>query len=257
MQGVPLAQLASQPSAREAVGSPCAGASSSAKAPPGGPHPMRTPPVPAPSQLTITFIACPALIVGFLALMAMLTHGFEAWTYEERRRRDAGAGQLQAPPLVLRDAEGNSRRLFDGDERSTPVHLVDFVYTRCPGVCQALGSEYFRMQEKLKETGAAVRLLSISIDPVHDDQTALFAHGRLHRADPALWAVTAPQNAEHGMQARRQLGIVAIPDGFGGFVHNGSIHVIDGAGRVHHIFDHEQWPQALAAAQQIAPRTQP
>jgi protein SCO1/2 len=32
--------------------------------------------------------------------------------------------------------------LFDGTKQ---VYLVDFIYTRCATICQALGAEYFQM----------------------------------------------------------------------------------------------------------------
>lgn len=41
---------------------------------------------------------------------------------------------------------------------------------------------------------------------------------------------------------------MAIPDGEGGFVHNGAIHLLDERGRLRGLFELEQWPQALAAA---------
>ena len=43
-------------------------------------------------------------------------------------------------------------------------------------------------------------------------------------------------------------GVVAVPDGFGGFVHNGAIHLIDADGTLRGIFDLDEWPQALERA---------
>jgi protein SCO1/2 len=45
-----------------------------------------------------------------------------------------------------------------------------------------------------------------------------------------------------------ELGVVAIPDGLGGFVHNGDIHVMTARGRVLGIFDDADWRDALASA---------
>lgn len=46
----------------------------------------------------------------------------------------------------------------------------------------------------------------------------------------------------------RALGVVAVPDGLDGFVHNGSVHVIGSSGQVYGIFDYEQWRDALLLA---------
>jgi protein SCO1/2 len=50
----------------------------------------------------------------------------------------------------------------------------------------------------------------------------------------------------------RSLGVVVIPDGEGGFVHNGDIHLMDERGRLRGLFAFDQWPQALEAAQRLA-----
>lgn len=211
-----------------------------------------TPPVTAP-RLGPTLLTCLLLAGLFVGGIAHLTRGFEAWTFETLRRIDAADAKLYAPALSLRDAQGHSLLAFDDARTGAPVYLVDFIYTRCMTVCQVLGSEYQRMQQILRDTGQSrVRLLSVSIDPANDTQVALQSHGELHKADPAFWTLTAPRDESAGRDALRQLGVVAIPDGFGGYVHNGSIHLIDARGRVHRIFDYDQWPQALAAASRLA-----
>ncbi|PTT84231.1 hypothetical protein DBR42_15225 [Pelomonas sp. HMWF004] len=53
------------------------------------------------------------------------------------------------------------------------------------------------------------------------------------------------------------LGVVAVPDGFGGFVHNSGIHLVDRQGRVRQVFDYTDWQSALAAARQLAAQAQP
>jgi protein SCO1/2 len=206
--------------------------------------------LPRPSAEAVSCVAAVALL---LALTARLTDHFEAWTYEDLRRRGAEAGALQAPAMQVRDAEGRARTVFDTTDVAATVTVLNFIYTRCASVCQVQGSEYAQMQQVLRTSGSTrIRLLSVSIDPGHDDQAALAAHARLHRADPALWAVTAPLDKRDGRAALRRLGVVAVPDGLGGYVHNGSLHLVDAAGRVRRIFDDAQWPQALAAARALA-----
>ncbi|WP_092139115.1 SCO family protein [Cupriavidus sp. YR651] len=206
-----------------------------------------------PPRLGATLALCALSLAGFAALAGHLTHGFEAWTFEALRRQAAMEGKLVAPALALRDAQGRSFQLFDASAVGSPVYLVDFVYTRCMTVCAALGSEYQQMQRAMSANPSSrVRLLSISIDPAHDNARALLAYGNRHQADPARWTLAAPRDEAAGQAALRQFGLIAIPDGFGGYVHNGGIHLIDAQGKVHGIFDYGQWPQALKAANRLA-----
>lgn len=197
-------------------------------------------------------MACALLLLALLGLSARLTNGFEHWTFEELRRYQASQARLHAPsPLPIRTSDGQQKRIFDDP---AALYLVDFIYTRCTTVCQALGAEYFQMQQALRAAPASphIQLVSLSFDGRHDHQAELASYARLHRADPAQWTVAAPQDAAVSAQLLQQLGVVAVPDGLGGFVHNGAIHLIDGSGEVRQIFDYADWQGALAAAQRLA-----
>jgi len=199
-------------------------------------------------RLAATLAACALTGVAFLAAAARLTEGFERWTFESLRRAAAVRGELRLPAIALRDSTGQPIGLAKGD-----VYLVDFIYTRCESVCQALGAEFFQAQQA-SEPGSGVRLLSVSIDPTRDDAAALAAYGRLHRADPLRWTLSAPLSPAAGARALKVLGVVAVPDGLGGWVHNGAIHVVDATGRVHGVFDYADWAAAVAEARRLAAR---
>ncbi len=211
-----------------------------------------------PRPLWPTSLLCLLILSGLLWGIARLTRGFEVWTYEDLRRARVAEGLVAAPALALRDTQGRPWPVFDpaSATQRKAVYLVDFIYTSCPSVCSALGSEYAQMQAALQASvtplgGPPVRLLSISIDPVHDGTSELAGYARLHRADPSVWTITAPADAAAGSRLQRRLGIVAIDDGFGGVLHNGAIQLIDGGGHVRRVFDYSQWPQALAAARAL------
>jgi protein SCO1/2 len=193
-----------------------------------------------------TLAACALLAAGFLAGVAQLTDGYERWTFESLRREAAREGRLRLPDTALRSHVGP---LATGP---AGVRVVDFIYTRCESVCLALGAEFFQMQQALR-ADEGVRLLSVSIDPEHDGAAELAAYAQRFRADAARWAVAAPVSPAEGRAALRALGVVAVPDGLGGFVHNGAIHVVDAGGRVRGIFDYADWPAALAAARRLQP----
>lgn len=207
-----------------------------------------------PGHLGLTLLACALVAAAFTAATWRLTAGFEHWTFEAQRRQAALAGAMPFPAMDLIDAQG--RPLHLPAVGTGQVLVVDFIYTRCESVCQALGAEFLQAQQQIRYAAAGeaqrIRLLSISIDPENDTPSALAAYGARHRADGAVWAVTAPRSVDAGSQARRALGVVAVADGSGGFVHNGAIHVVDPRGRVAGIFDTADWQRALALASQLA-----
>lgn len=201
-----------------------------------------------------TMAACAALLLAFGALAWSSTDGLERWTHESLRRAAAREGRLQAAPLALLRADGAAVEAFAGPPRTRPrIVLVDFIYTRCPSVCQALGAGFFQAQERLRREGRDdIALLSVSFDTAHDDVASLQAYARLHRADPAWWTIAVPASGEAARRVLRQLGIVVIPDGFGGYTHNAAIHLIDAQGRVRAIHALDDWPAAVAQAIRLA-----
>jgi len=185
------------------------------------------------------------MLSAFAGSVFALTSGFAHWTFEDRRVALAQGGALKAPALVLDDADGKVRQAWPGAGKNR-VYLVDFIYTRCMSVCQVLGSEYQRMQEALRtQAHPGVMLLSVSFDE-RDTLADLRGYAERYRAAPEHWIVGAPHpGVAHLLQ---DLGVVVVPDGMGGFVHNGDIHLIDGEGVLLGIFAYDEWEQALAAA---------
>ncbi len=203
-----------------------------------------------PIGLRAAGAACVVLCIGFTAALAWLTQGLQVWTLDDRRIERAAAGSLIAAPITLRDAQGNRFAPWDAASRSSPVYLVDFIYTRCETVCAALGTEFYRLQQRIRASGleGRVRLLSISIDPHHDDTARLAAYSGQQRADPVIWQIGAPVTPAGQHALLRALDVVAVPDGMGGYVHNGEIHLIDGRGVVLGLYDYSRFDHALDAA---------
>ncbi|MBX3607230.1 MAG: SCO family protein [Piscinibacter sp.] len=201
-----------------------------------------------------TFAACALVLVALLLATQALTGGFAAWTFDDRRVLALQQGRLVAQPPDLVTARGDVLQPWSGAPGTPRATLVDFIYTACPGVCQALGSEFERMQAELDDGGTppAVALLSISFDLERDDRDALAAYTRRHHADGTTWTVAAPRSADALHALLQDLQVIVVPDGQGGFVHNGAIHLLDAQGRLRGLFDYDAWPQALAAARRLA-----
>ncbi|MEO8280945.1 MAG: SCO family protein [Ideonella sp.] len=206
-------------------------------------------------------LLCLALGSAFVWGVWRQTSGFEVWTFEGRRQLQVAAGKLQAPVVQLRNADGSAAPTpWRPDSVAPAAYLVDFIYTRCPGVCRVLGNEYQQMQAQLLERSRQdpayyrVQLLSLSFDVAHDDVRQLQATAVRMGARQAHWRFAVPASEVDSQSLLRALGVVAIADGAGGFVHNGDIHLLDREGRLRALFRFDEWPRALAAARALAAR---
>ncbi|WP_374564884.1 SCO family protein [Ideonella sp.] len=206
----------------------------------------------------VSALLCLSLMAVLVVGLAHWTHGFEVWTFEGRRQAQVQAGELRARPVLLRASDGSVLRWWGDADAAPAASLVAFVYTRCPSVCRVLGDEYQQMQRELATRQGAgptrrdVRLVSISFDAEHDDPAQLARYAANMRIDPRYWTLAVPATHDDASALLRSLGVVVVPDGAGGFVHNGAIHLLDERGRLRGLYEFDQWPQALEAAQRLA-----
>ncbi len=206
-----------------------------------------------PSCLARTLVASAIFVVLAAVFAWHLTRGFEAWTFEDRRVLAMNAGEIFArlPVLLTPERQAFSARAQPGD--AAEVYLVDFIYTSCPTLCQVLGSEFHQMQQRLKDTGldSSVRLLSVSIDLRRDEPEQLANYAKRHQADGKTWVVGVPISARELKTVLRDLQVVAVDDGFGGYVHNGAIHMLDASGNLLGLYEYDQWQQAVEDASRM------
>lgn len=200
-----------------------------------------------------TVVACFALVWLVGVAIVKTTLGFQAWTFEDRRRLLLEVGDFKAPRIALIGTDARPVELWTERTKSPMVFLVDFIYTRCPTVCRSLGTEYQRMQRLLvTKPDSSVRLVSISIDDAYDGPVQLAQYASALHADAKIWTMAVPASGSASQVLLRGLGVVVVPDGQGGFVHNGAIHMLDERGRLLGLFEMGQWDEALAAARRIA-----
>lgn len=214
-----------------------------------------------------------AFVLSFVALLVFI------WSQRTGvfDRRSKGAEVIFAPGEIGRVEEpaagaaqqGQLQEAIDDASGEVETHTSASDLADCPGVCRApgagrwaLGSEYQHMQRQLiadaKQVPAnqRVRLLSVSVsfDVEHDGVTQLRQNARVLGADPQHWRWAVPATDTESRALLRSLGVVAIPDGAGGLVHIGDMHLLDGEGRLRGLFGFDQWPAALAAAREVAAR---
>lgn len=205
-----------------------------------------------------TAFASALVVVLAWAAAAWLTHDFQVYTAEGARRLEVAIGPVRAPAVVVAGPGVAATPLPALLAEHGGPTIVDFVYTRCLGVCAALGSAFQQLQSRLADgapgSSSAVRLLSISFDPARDDVDALRHYAATLRADPERWRfVTVP---DPGALAAllRAFQVVVIPDGLGGYEHNAALLVVDENARLVRVFDYTELDEALHYAASLAPR---
>jgi protein SCO1/2 len=192
-------------------------------------------------------LAAIAVVAVGTAALWRGTDGGRAFTSEGARRLAVARQPRIIPPVRLQDQDGRAFTLAELGGR--PV-AVDFIFTRCTTLCPALGRTFAAVQRELPSsgTGAAAAtpvLVSISIDPARDTPERLMEYARMHGADPRRWRVARPLSDADRTALLAAFGIRVIPDGAGGFVHNGAVHLLDARGRLVTIVDYDN-PHAIA-----------
>jgi len=89
------------------------------------------------------------------------------------------------PPMALTDQNG--KRVSLTSLKGEYV-LIDFIYTSCSSTCPMLTSKMSIVQKKLApELGKKVRLVSVTLDPEHDNPAVLLKYANEHGANGANW----------------------------------------------------------------------
>lgn len=196
-------------------------------------------------------LAIPVIIALGAGALWRGSDGLHAFTAESARRLDVARQPRILPEVDFQDQDGRPVSLND---LAGKVVLLDFIYTRCPTVCTVQGSDFEVLRERIRDLGLGDRiaLVTVSFDPVHDGPRELADYARRYGGADAVWRfLRAPSEA----QTRALLRVAAVKvvaDGYGGFVHNAAIHVIDREGRLVRILDSDATEQALALARALS-----
>lgn len=190
-----------------------------------------------------TLLASLLVLAAGVAALAVATDGFQAFTSEAARRINVREEARPIPSVTLQTASG---RIVEFADLRGSWLLVDFIYTRCTTYCSAQGSTFSRLQERLARliAGDEVTLLSISFDPKHDTPARLTGYKRRFGDSGTGWIAARPTKAPGLDALLRAFSVTAIPDRFGGYVHNAAIWVVDPRGRLVAIFDWDAPAQA-------------
>jgi protein SCO1/2 len=188
--------------------------------------------------LRTLLVSVALMLVGGVTLYAA-TDRFQAFTTESARRLAVRQHPVDVPAVTLETQSG--ARIGVTALRGKWL-LIDFIYTRCPTYCVALGSKFAQLQDQLAGPLAQgkVQLVSISFDPVHDTPQELTSYLQRVRSRGAGWFAGRPVDPDGLDRLKQVFGLTVIPDGLGGFTHNAAIHIVDPQGRLVEIVDLRQ-----------------
>ena len=201
-----------------------------------------------------TAIAATLVCAAGLAVAHTATDGFEAYTLESARRLAALRSPAAVPDLALDLVDAGRARL---PELPAQVLLVDFIYTRCPTYCAALGSVYAQLERRLAPeiASGSVRFVSISFDPGRDGPRELRAYRARYSREARGWDIGRPADSRELRAWLDAFGVVVIPDELGGYTHNAAVHVVGPDRRLVAIRDLEDIEGTVKATREIIART--
>ena len=90
-----------------------------------------------------------------------------------------------APSFQLTTQAGQS---FNSKSLDGTIWVADFIYTTCPGPCPMMTQQMRQLQDRTAQEMHDVKLVSFTVDPVHDTPPVLAEYARHYRVDPSRWS---------------------------------------------------------------------
>ncbi len=181
------------------------------------------------------------LLVALLAILALaVVPAVVVPTLRARAEQPELADLGDVPAFSLIDQHG--AQFTDEALRGHPT-IVGFVFTRCDTICPVISMKMHWLQEKTADRkGAAIKLVSISVDPGYDTPPRLLAYATRHQADSGRWRfLTGPQEAVRAlvegpfMNSMLQEGVTA--SGAPAISHSGYLLLVDGDLKIRGVYD--------------------
>ena len=106
-------------------------------------------------------------------------------------RAEAAGGKYQRtvadysmPDVLLVNQDGQKVHFKSFIEQSDQPVMLDFIYGTCTTICPILSAGFASLQRKLGPEASKVRLVSITIDPEHDNPRVMKDYLKRFRAKP-------------------------------------------------------------------------
>ncbi len=152
----------------------------------------------------------------------------------------------EVPEFTLTDQDGVP---FAHTDMLGDVWVVDFMFTRCAGICVPMTRTLVEMQR----AELPARYLSISVDPKNDTPDVLHAYRKARGGDEQRWQLLTGDDdlitglSEGGFTLPVQVRRESVPmEGMPSIFHSGRFALVDRQGHVRGFFDHESQDEVAA-----------
>jgi protein SCO1/2 len=148
------------------------------------------------------------------------------------------------------DQDGKKRHF--GDFKGAPV-VMTFIYTRCPlpTFCPLMDRHFAALQKSLKNDAAlaAVKLVTVSFDPVTDTPAVLKKHAKTLDADFNRWTfLTGDRDEVDQFASRFGVSVSRAMNDQRDITHNLRTVIIDSRGKVAKVYTGNEWsPDTILA----------
>jgi protein SCO1/2 len=185
-----------------------------------------------------TWLTLATILIATTMGACSITHGFRAVTSDQARQHAFAESPRTLPAIPLVDSHGQPTELRR-ITRERPYTVVALVYTQCTSLCLLTASSEAYLQTRLRDAGLQeqVGLLTISFDPARDTPEELAHYARRVKADAGTWTIATVADPSDLDELLDSFGVVVLPDGAGGYTHNGALFLVDRHGRLFDALD--------------------
>lgn len=193
-----------------------------------------------------TFLGSLIIIALSIGAIGYQTNGFRVFTSESKRRLSI---QENPQKVISVQLQTHQDKIVDWNYFEGKYLIVDFIYTQCETLCYGLGFEFAKLQKNAEDLilNSQLQLLTISFDAEHDTPEALSEYIGRFSDDKTSWVAARVTKGNQQERLLKQFGVVAIPDGEGGYVHNAALHLVSPSGELMRIVDYDKAVNLLDA----------
>ena len=178
--------------------------------------------------LLIALLVIPALIFVFLKVFAKNHFSIPVYYSIDSVKTDNGfkiTKAHQIPDFSLINQNGVT---ITSKDLIGTIKVVDFFFTRCPGICPKMTNQLTRVQEVFIED-EDVKLISITVDPVYDQPDTLKLYSQKYKALTEKWLfLTGPKDSIYAL-AQKGFFLSAMEDKEHpvDFIHSDKVVLVD------------------------------
>jgi protein SCO1 len=155
------------------------------------------------------------------------------------------AQRLSMPPVVLElpayKLTNEQGQPFGAENLRGKTYIANFVFTTCPSVCPKLSKRMAEVQERTKDLGDALHLVTFSVDPENDTPEVLRGYAQKYSADPNRWVFLTGQMKDIEPVVvkgfKMMLDKREAPSGMFEIVHGERFVLVDGKGFIRGFYD--------------------